>query len=260
MRGRIFAGLLAGAGALGMLATGRYMSIAPTIIARLAGVTAFLVFFVALFWALSPRLKAKWMEYVIVGAGSAAFGMAIWWGLGLIPTEAPAVFLPSLIATVQEDGGDYYLVVENKGGPAVVWSDVKITSRSLFQGGSDNRMYKGYWEGSPKAPTTELRHGQRDRLVLGGVRDAAPPVGRIGDPPISISRYLRFSFYDPNANNGRGDLEQLWARSQAPEPPKPSLWLDITLHTDPPTPPRTGVYVLTMDGLLEHQTMSPTPK
>jgi hypothetical protein len=200
---------------------------------QVAGIAAVVIFSVALFWALSPRLKAKWMEYVIVGGASAVFGVAAWWALGHFPVEAP-IAAPELTGTPQQEGGEYYLVVQNDGALAVVWADIKIIGRDRFEGGSDERVYQGYWEGSREATAT-LRHGQRARLVLGGVRDGSPPPGVIGEPSSPISRYLRFSFYDPSAQNGRGDIEQTWSRSQKhQEHPKPHIVLGVTLRSDPP--------------------------
>ncbi len=148
MRGRVFAGLVAAAGGMALLASSHYMSVAPSLAARIIGTVSLLLFVLALSWFLAPprqRPRVRWMEYAFVAGASAVFGVTGWWALGLLPEEkmVEAARAPSLTVTEQEDGGDYFLVVENSGGQAVVWADLKIEARHGFDKGSGQRVLPG---------------------------------------------------------------------------------------------------------------------
>jgi len=259
MRGRIIGYLAAAAGFLWTLAAPHYMSAAPSIVARIAFTGVGVALWLILAWALfktRQRPKAKRMEYAIVGGVAAISAMVVWWALGLVPAEA-VVAPPDLTAEVQADGGEYFIVVTNSGTEAVVWADIRIEGRHYFDGGSDQRVYKGYWENS-RAATTTLRPGQQDRLVVGGVTDSVPWVARADSPPSgSSAARLHFVFYEPNTG-ARGDILQYWAGGTTPTDRKPILFLGITLKADPKlAADLNGVYLVTMDGLVVNQPMSP---
>ena len=210
MRGKIFWGIIGIAGTLGGLAAGRYMVTAPGIFARIVGTAALVVPAIALAYAavsLRGQLKGRWMEYAIVGGVAAAVGMMSWWALGKIPTEAPVAH-PLLTAAAQEDAGGYYLVVKDSVAQADVWADIQIQSRDAFEQGSDQRVYKGYWETS-RTDLTRLRPGQQDRIVLGTVQDKPPLVATSTSPSGPWGRKLNLHFYDANAPSGRGGIFSL---------------------------------------------------
>ena len=255
MREKAVAGFFAAAGGLGASAAVVYMNRAPDL-ARIAGTAAIVLFWIGLASAaFIPRGRLKaWMEYALVGGLSAVFGVLAWVVLGMVPAEAKAV-PPELTAEIQQDGLDFYLVVENRGTQAVVWAYISIEGKQYFEGVSDDRVYAGYWETS-KGPTTNLRRGQRDRLLVGGTRDSLPIVASsIGDVPRIYPQALRFAFHDPEA--GRGEVAQVWYRDRNPVPPEPLLLLSIVLRSDPTMPAdMIGRYNLGMRGLVAREPMS----
>jgi hypothetical protein len=262
MRGRVFASLVGAASAMAVLVASHYMSVAPGLVARLIGTVALLVFVLAVMWLIVPPYarRVRRMEYLIVAGITAAFGVAGWWALGRISEEKPvAASPPDLRVIEQDDGGDYFLVVENNGAQADVWADLKIEGRNNFNGGSDQRIYQGYWENTRKAITV-LKPGQRDRLLLGGVTNVGPWFSRPGEPPAPSNQELRFSFFD-SGNTGPGSVGQTWVRSKTPQPPKPLVVLGVSIHADPaPTTELRGSYFLTVDGVMGNPSIGNVPR
>jgi hypothetical protein len=255
MRGRVVTYLIAAAGFFWTLAAPHYMSEAPSIIARIALTGAGLALCMIVLWAVLTKHKprTRLMEYAIVGVSGGALSVLLWWALGLIPAET-AIAPPVLRAEAQEEGTNYFIVVTNSETAsetkAVVWADLKIISRHRFDVGSEQSVYRGFWEGS-RSTTTELRPGQRDRLVIGG----AEKIWESADSASTTrsDRQLYFTFYDPTSG-GPDTIGQYWPGGSTPVEMKPHLTLGVTLRADPKLAREmSGVYHLTVDGLMETQ-------
>ena len=128
---------------------------------------------------------------------------------------------PSIVASIEAEGGDWYLKIENKGGPATFESRMRIIAAN---GETLNlNEYTGYWE-TPPHREARIVGGSPKRLRVGGVLSHNQ----------GLTMGLLLYFYDPKTDGLLLRQSTLYiVGTQTPAPPKPEFHLRITISAEP---------------------------
>jgi len=114
------------------------------------------------------RKGRRMLSLALFIGGGALLGFALWAFVGTIrPDEANAnqVALPAVSVTPKEEPSDYYLAVENRGGPAKFYAEIEIVDRPSKEIG-ERAVYPAVWEDG-SGSSKEIATGLQGRLQIG---------------------------------------------------------------------------------------------
>ena len=102
---------------------------------------------------------------VVFVAIGAVVGLLLWGFVATLPVrEEIGTISPAVAVTPKEEPSNYYLAVENRGGPGVFFAEIEIVDRPSMKAG-ERAEYPAIWEDG--SGSREIAPGSQGRLQIG---------------------------------------------------------------------------------------------